>query len=57
MSYGERSQCAAVSGDLGELIVYNRALTARERRLLLEYLSAKWGTLAANPPNETTPTA
>lgn len=31
--------------DIAELIVYRRALNARERRLLLEYLSAKWGTL------------
>jgi len=30
---------------IGEIIVYQRALDARERRQLLEYLSAKWGTL------------
>lgn len=34
-----------LTGDVAELIVYNRALSARERRQLLEYLSAKWGTL------------
>ena len=33
------------AGDLGELIVWQRALNARERRRVLEYLSAKWGTL------------
>ncbi len=31
--------------DLGELIVYDRALNASEQRQVLEYLSAKWATL------------
>jgi hypothetical protein len=34
-----------VNGDYGELIVYQRALGARERRLLLEYLGRKWAVL------------
>ena len=33
------------TGDIAELVVFQRALNARERRNLLEYLSAKWGTL------------
>ncbi len=32
-------------GDIAELIFYQRVLNMRERRLLLEYLSVKWGTL------------
>lgn len=36
---------AILDGDLMELVVYSRALNARERRELLEYLSAKWATL------------
>jgi hypothetical protein len=56
MSYVERSQGTAVSGYIGELAIWNRALNAKERRQVLEYLSAKWGPLPANPPNETTPT-
>lgn len=32
-------------GDIAEIIVYDRALNNAERRQLLEYLSAKWGTL------------
>lgn len=31
-------------GDIGELVFYTRALNTKERRRLLEYLSAKWGT-------------
>jgi hypothetical protein len=34
-----------LTGDIAELIVYDRVLNLRERRLLLEYLSEKWGTL------------
>lgn len=33
------------SGDLGELLIYQRFLNSFERRQLLEYLSAKWKTL------------
>ena len=34
-----------LNADMAELIVYQRALNARERRQVFEYLSAKWGTL------------
>lgn len=34
-----------LEGDVAELIVYQRALNALERRELLEYLSVKWATL------------
>jgi hypothetical protein len=33
------------TGDMGEIVVYNRALTLAERRKVIEYLSTKWGTL------------
>jgi len=36
---------ANLTGDICELIVFTRALNSRERRQLLEYLSAKWDTL------------
>jgi len=32
-----------MDGDVGELIIYNRALTAAERDVVEAYLSAKWG--------------
>jgi hypothetical protein len=33
----------AFKGDVGEILVYNRALSAAERRQLDDYLKAKWG--------------
>jgi len=38
-------QSQPLSGDVCELVVYQRALNMGERRQLLEYLSAKWATL------------
>jgi hypothetical protein len=40
MAYADGSN--AFNGDMGELIVYNRALNALERRLVSEYLASKW---------------
>ena len=34
-----------LDGDIGELVVLNRAVTATERRTVAEYLSRKWGVL------------
>lgn len=33
----------SLDGDIGEVIVFERALTAAEQARLLELLSAKWG--------------
>lgn len=42
---GSTSAGHELTGDIGELIVYQRALTAYERRQVMEYLSTKWATL------------
>lgn len=36
--------CGGFTGDMGEIVLYSRALNATERRQLFEYLSAKWAT-------------
>lgn len=45
MRIGDDGSGNGVNGDLCELVVYQRALAAGERRRLLEYLSAKWAIL------------
>lgn len=42
---GDDGNGGGVNGDFAELVVYTRAIDFRERRLLMEYLSTKWGTL------------
>lgn len=38
-------------GHIGECIIYNRALSDRERALVENYLSSKWGMGSYSPPN------
>lgn len=38
-----------LSGDIAEIVVYNRALTADERQQVERYLGNKWGTIRFSP--------